>query len=167
MKAKASDWYKKNWTLDIKNMSWVEKTSNEVDYLTDLCGLRGNERILDLACGYGRHALEFARRGYEVVGVDITKRKYKEPVTKDIYATADDNRCHSKPRCAVVADKGTDKGRKNEHREKPDQPAGIFHYLGHQFYISTKECEYLLMKQCENNPHQQNQKQHQSCGCGK
>ena len=28
MKAKASDWYKKNWTLDIKNMSWVENTSN-------------------------------------------------------------------------------------------------------------------------------------------
>ena len=59
--------------LDIKNMSWVENTSNEVDYLIELCGLRGNERILDLACGYGRHALEFARRGYEVVGVDITK----------------------------------------------------------------------------------------------
>lgn len=73
MKAKASDWYKKNWTLDIKNMSWVENTSSEVDYLIDLCRLKGTERILDLACGYGRHALEFARRGYEVVGVDITK----------------------------------------------------------------------------------------------
>lgn len=33
MKAKASDWYKKIWTLDIKNMSWVENTPNEVDYL--------------------------------------------------------------------------------------------------------------------------------------
>ena len=28
---------------------------------------------LDLACGFGRHSLEFARRGYEVIGVDITK----------------------------------------------------------------------------------------------
>ena len=73
MKPKASDWYKKIWTLDIKNMSWVENTSNEVDYLIDLCELKGTERILDLACGYGRHALEFARRGYEVVGVDITE----------------------------------------------------------------------------------------------
>lgn len=33
MKAKASDWYKKIWTLDIKNMSWVENAPNEVDYL--------------------------------------------------------------------------------------------------------------------------------------
>jgi len=35
--------------------------------------LKGNERILDLACGFGRHSLELARRGYSVVGVDITK----------------------------------------------------------------------------------------------
>ena len=72
MKAKASDWYKKNWTLDIKNMSWVENTPNEVDYIIDICGLKGTERVLDLACGYGRHSLEFAKRGFEVIGVDIT-----------------------------------------------------------------------------------------------
>lgn len=73
MKAKSSDWYKKIWTMDIKKMSWVENTSNEVDYLIELCRLKGGERILDLACGYGRHALEFAKRGFEVVGVDITE----------------------------------------------------------------------------------------------
>lgn len=78
MKAKASDWYKNNWTLDIKNMSWVENTAGEVDYLIELCHLKGSERILDLACGYGRHALEFAKRGYEVVGVDITKAYIKD-----------------------------------------------------------------------------------------
>ena len=30
------------------------------------------ERVLDLACGTGRHSLELARRGFEVVGVDIS-----------------------------------------------------------------------------------------------
>ena len=73
MKAKASDWYKHNWGLDIKNMSWVENTGSEVDYIINLCGLKGNERILDLACGFGRHSLEFARRGFSVVGADITE----------------------------------------------------------------------------------------------
>ena len=34
--------------------------------------LTGGERILDLACGFGRHTLELARRGFQVVGVDIT-----------------------------------------------------------------------------------------------
>ena len=79
MKAKASDWYKKIWALDIKNMSWVENTSYEVDYLIDLCQLKETERILDLACGYGRHALEFAKRGYEVVGVDIKRSTLPMP----------------------------------------------------------------------------------------
>lgn len=72
MKAKELDWYKKIWTLDMKEMSWVEDTKREVDFLIQICHLQGDERILDLACGFGRHALEFANREYEVVGVDIT-----------------------------------------------------------------------------------------------
>ncbi len=56
----------------MKTMPWVEHTEAEVEFLIDRLGLRGGERILDLACGYGRHALAFARRGFSVVGVDIT-----------------------------------------------------------------------------------------------
>lgn len=58
--------------MDIQNMSWVEDTKKQVDFLVSELELQGNERILDLACGYGRHSLEFARRGYHVTGVDIT-----------------------------------------------------------------------------------------------
>ena len=58
--------------MDIQNMSWVEDTKKEVDFLIDQLKLQGNERILDLACGYGRHSLELARRGYDVTGIDIT-----------------------------------------------------------------------------------------------
>lgn len=64
---------KTGWTLDIKNQAWVEDTENQVDFLIRTMSLTGNERILDLACGFGRHALSFARRGFCVVGVDITK----------------------------------------------------------------------------------------------
>ncbi len=60
------------WTLDIKNQAWVEDTENQVDFLIRTMGLKGNERILDLACGFGRHALSFSRRGFPVVGVDFT-----------------------------------------------------------------------------------------------
>lgn len=73
MKRGRSDWYKHGWSLDIKKQSWTENTEKEVSFLVKELGLCGRERILDLACGYGRHALEFARRGYSVVGVDITK----------------------------------------------------------------------------------------------
>lgn len=61
------------WSLDIKEMSWVEHTREEVDFLVEALELRGGERILDLACGFGRHALELSRRGYPVVGVDVTE----------------------------------------------------------------------------------------------
>lgn len=78
MKSSGSDWYKDCWSLDIKNQSWVENTAVQVDFIIRALGLKGNERILDLACGYGRHSLEFARRGYSVVGADITEDYVKD-----------------------------------------------------------------------------------------
>lgn len=66
-------WYKKIWRLDtLKTATWVEQTKQEIDFLMEVLQLTGKERVLDLACGFGRHALELARRGHSVVGVDIT-----------------------------------------------------------------------------------------------
>jgi SAM-dependent methyltransferase len=45
-------------------------TEQEVDYLVARLGLHEGERVLDLGCGPGRHALALARRGIEVVGID-------------------------------------------------------------------------------------------------
>ena len=67
-----SDWYKKIWTLDIQDQSLVEDTRRQVDFVIEKLQLRGGERILDLACGFGRHSLELARRGFSVTGVDST-----------------------------------------------------------------------------------------------
>lgn len=85
MKAMSSDWYKKIWTLDIQNQSWVEDTKRQVDFLVEKLGIKGNEKILDLACGFGRHSLELARRGYDVTGVDITP-EYVEYATTQAQA---------------------------------------------------------------------------------
>ena len=72
------EWYKKIWSLDIQDMSWVEHTKDEIDFIMDILALSGTERILDLACGFGRHAIELAKRGFKVVGVDITPEYIKE-----------------------------------------------------------------------------------------
>ena len=82
MKEPPYDWYKNIWSLEVKNSSWVESTTSQVDFIEKALELSGGESILDLACGYGRHSLELARRGYKVTGVDIT-RDYIEDAEKN------------------------------------------------------------------------------------
>ncbi len=47
------------------------QSSQEVDQLERLLGLQPPLRVLDLGCGKGRHALELARRGYQVTAIDV------------------------------------------------------------------------------------------------
>jgi SAM-dependent methyltransferase len=54
--------------------SFTKGTDQEVDFLIGCLGLAPGARILDVGCGPGRHAHEFGRRGFEVVGVDISDR---------------------------------------------------------------------------------------------
>ena len=48
----------------------AEDTAAQVDLLTQLLPLVPDSRVVDLGCGHGRHALELARRGHRVTGVD-------------------------------------------------------------------------------------------------
>lgn len=53
--------------------------------LTDHIGLQKNDRILDLACGRGRHAKYLYRKGFDVTGVDLSEesiayaKEYERP----------------------------------------------------------------------------------------
>ena len=47
-------------------------TRDEVDFIEMALDLREDAAVLDIACGGGRHALELARRGYSVEGVDAS-----------------------------------------------------------------------------------------------
>lgn len=48
-------------------------TEAEVDFITDIASLKKGDRVLDLMCGYGRHALELGKRGFEVTAIDNLK----------------------------------------------------------------------------------------------
>ena len=50
----------------------MEAAREQVDQIIELAGLPGRA-VLDLCCGPGRHAVEFARRGWVVTGVDRTR----------------------------------------------------------------------------------------------
>ena len=53
--------------------SFTKGTSQEVDYLVSVLGLREGDRVLDVGCGPGRHAYELARRGIQCHGIDISQ----------------------------------------------------------------------------------------------
>jgi SAM-dependent methyltransferase len=52
--------------------AFTQGTEQEVGFLVDALGLAPGMRVLDVGCGPGRHALALARRGIEVVGVDLS-----------------------------------------------------------------------------------------------
>lgn len=51
-----------------------DRTEAEIDFIENSLGLAKGSAVLDLACGYGRHAIGMARRGYAVTGVDFNPR---------------------------------------------------------------------------------------------
>jgi SAM-dependent methyltransferase len=67
-----ADWYRSGFPPITAAMPWADRTEAEVDRAIMMLRPEGGERVLDLACGIGRHSLELRRRGFEVVGVDIS-----------------------------------------------------------------------------------------------
>jgi SAM-dependent methyltransferase len=72
----APDWWRSGFGpgyLALYDGFLAERTPVEVDQIEALLQLHPPRRILDLPCGQGRHAIELARRGYQVTGVDLSE----------------------------------------------------------------------------------------------
>lgn len=48
----------------------AERTAREIDFVLSQLSLSPGARLLDVGCGPGRHSVELAQRGYDVVGID-------------------------------------------------------------------------------------------------
>lgn len=72
---------KKQWWMEIFNDGYVKALpespkkyiKKQCDFIETSFGLKKGSRILDLGCGVGHHAIELARRGYKVVGLDYSE----------------------------------------------------------------------------------------------
>lgn len=47
-------------------------TQQESEFLSEALELAPGSQVLDVGCGYGRHAMELAARGHHVVGLDVS-----------------------------------------------------------------------------------------------
>ena len=61
--------YKEVWRKEIPN----GLTEAETDFIEEIALLNEPGRVLDIMCGYGRHALELSRRGHNVTAIDNSK----------------------------------------------------------------------------------------------
>ncbi|MGM0556234.1 MAG: methyltransferase domain-containing protein [Myxococcota bacterium] len=58
------------------------QTKREVDFLERSLRINDDMRLLDLACGFGRHSIELTRRGFEVAGLDLSMPLLKKALTE-------------------------------------------------------------------------------------
>lgn len=60
-----------------------EMTRTESDFLERVLAVEPGAPLLDLPCGFGRHALELARRGYRPTGLDFSEEYIAEARAAD------------------------------------------------------------------------------------
>ncbi len=68
-------WYEEffeNASRKYDQESFTRGTIGECDFIEKEIGFDHSVRILDVGCGTGRHAIELARRGYDITGVDLS-----------------------------------------------------------------------------------------------
>ncbi len=68
-------WYEElfeNYSRKYDSESFTQGTIGECDFLEREIAHNRATRILDIGCGTGRHSIELARRGYSVIGVDLS-----------------------------------------------------------------------------------------------
>jgi SAM-dependent methyltransferase len=70
----------KPWFVDLFDEDYLrtlpfltpQATQAEAEFVIDTLSLTPGAQVLDVGCGYGRHAMELAARGFHVVGLDLS-----------------------------------------------------------------------------------------------
>jgi SAM-dependent methyltransferase len=71
------DWFESFFGADYfeiyRDFFTPEGTAADVEGIVSRLGLPPGARVLDLACGHGRHAIPLAERGFDVTGYDLSE----------------------------------------------------------------------------------------------
>ncbi|MBA4366377.1 MAG: class I SAM-dependent methyltransferase [Desulfobacterium sp.] len=78
-------WYEElfeNYGMKYDHENFIQGTVGECDFIEKEIEYNKAARILDIGCGTGRHSIELAKRGYTVVGIDLSESLLKRAVEK-------------------------------------------------------------------------------------
>lgn len=64
--------------LDANKQKWMKNTISEIEYINNKINLASVDFVYDLGCGVGRHAIELAKRGIDVIGIDYVEENIIE-----------------------------------------------------------------------------------------
>lgn len=73
-------WYEslfEDYAHKYDNECFVQGTVGECDFIEQEVKRDKSLKILDIGCGTGRHAIELAKRGYNVTGIDLSEDQIK------------------------------------------------------------------------------------------
>jgi len=74
-KRKGKSWFEEIFDEDyLRTLPFLtpQATQREAAFIAESLGIKPGMQVLDLGCGYGRHAMELAARGHHVVGLDLS-----------------------------------------------------------------------------------------------
>jgi SAM-dependent methyltransferase len=78
MKPQTKEWFGPWFDSPYYHLLYKNRDHNEarffIDRLISYFNFKKNDRILDLACGKGRHAIYLNSKGFDVVGLDLSTR---------------------------------------------------------------------------------------------
>ncbi len=78
-------WYEdlfENYAIQYDKEGFTKGTIGECDFLEQEISYDKTINILDIGCGTGRHSIELAKRGYSVVGIDLSASSLKRAQEK-------------------------------------------------------------------------------------
>ncbi|RKZ91322.1 MAG: class I SAM-dependent methyltransferase [Candidatus Parabeggiatoa sp. nov. 1] len=80
-----TQWYEElflNYAETYDKEKFTQGTIQETDFIEQELNYNKSKRILDIGCGTGRHAIELAKRGYQVTGIDLSESQLKRAEQK-------------------------------------------------------------------------------------
>jgi 2-polyprenyl-3-methyl-5-hydroxy-6-metoxy-1,4-benzoquinol methylase len=72
------DWFNSENYLKVYSHRDESEAERLVELIIKMLNLESGSTVLDMACGSGRHAVIFAKKGYDVTGVDLSQRLISE-----------------------------------------------------------------------------------------